>query len=201
MPIPEIGFDPFQPVLPGLELSEFATPSHSPSVDPSILAVRIREAYARRQVQASTQTPEISDDVFDTPRFENMVSGGGFTVHLAKLALAGASAEQSIKDVAARVTAAKIRKATKTGHKPRGTSYPQDESRAEGFNSYPTTEELRALEQPVPGETYTGKGREVAKRTAAILAHHTVRKETHGLPENQRIAIERARSERHTNAS
>lgn len=87
--------------------------------------------------------------------------------------------------------------ASKSVHrnKPRGTSYPQDEGRADiDFEPAPTPEELTELRKAqTPGETYTGQGLALNRRVRVELGHSAVRHATAGLPERDRIVIELAR--------
>lgn len=186
-----------QPMLPGFERIERY--AGAPIIDPVLLAVSIREAFKRGLDQATQPQQPQTEDLFAETRAEAKMNGSGMSSFVACAIASNAIPEQQDRAVRTRradmVRAAAARPAR--SRKPRGRSYPEDESRADyGFNPNPTAAERAQLEKPEEGATYTGSGREEMLRNRPSLLHGAAMHDLGGLPPRNQVAAEIARLER-----
>lgn len=187
-----------QPALPGFE--QLAEQAATPIIDPALLAVSIREAFRRGVDQATRPQEPPRENLFDEARQEAMENGSGMSAFVARAKLSGMPAEQLDKavldergDMIRRAASGANAKA-KGPKKPRGRSYPQDESRADdGFNQNPTPQERAELMQPEEGMTYTGAGLGFMHKQAVINRHNAAMRATQGSSVTQQTAVELAR--------
>lgn len=182
-----------QPALPGFE--QLAEQAATPIIDPALLAVSIREAFRRGVDQATRPQEPPRENLFDEARQEAMENGSGMSAFVARAKLSGMSAEQLDKavldergDMIRRAASGANAKA-KGPKKPRGRSYPQDESRADAPelpNPTPlTVEEKKAL---------AGKERAKVALDASVAMDRSLRKTARG-DIRTHLALQRVRTE------